>query len=199
MASPPRTEAAIGWRARHRNNAIGLSVTHLASRDIVTLTATCRSLRAVVHDNAAVADAAFSRLAFAGPYPFGVPSCVSAFAHGGRMKVPRVLETILVRHGARVRAFAANDCLFHDACLSLVTRYCTALTAINLSNSEHRFELNAPLLPSCLTAASLVLLQHNPRLTRLELQHTHVSALLVLWVCVSGCGCMYIGDIFWDE
>lgn len=151
-----------------------LSIGYCDTPDVVSLTETCWAIRTAIHENAAVAEVAWRRLSFRGPFPFGYRSCCTYYGHAGRMMVPELLETVLRRHSSRVRAFAAGDCLFNDSCLSLVLRYCTALSAIDLSNSEHRVELNRPRLPSCVSGASLVTLRHTTALTDLQLRHSQV-------------------------
>lgn len=161
-------------RLRQVYDGVVISLPFFSTADLVTLTEVCVPLRAALHENGEVADAAWASLTFFGPYPFGYRSCATGLAHSARMIVPVLLETLLRRHGLRVRTFTVTDCLFHDACLILVQRFCPNLLSLNLSQSEHRYQLNSPIFPSCLSSASLIGLKHCPSITSLQLRHTHV-------------------------
>ena len=161
-------------RQRRKHKVVILCLEYCDTGSLVALAGTCWPVLRAIHDDVAAAAKLWRSLEFRGPFPFGYRSCATSYRHSGRMIVPALLETLLQRHGSVVRALTVSDCLFNDACVTCITRHCTNLTALDLSNSEHRHELNMPLIPSSLSSGSLVCLKHCTNLVDLRLRHSHV-------------------------
>jgi hypothetical protein len=145
--------------------------------EIVMVATSCKSLWTLLWMTPAIAERVWSIVHFRGPYPFGIRSCGTALGHSSRMMVPALLETVVQRHGYAVRNLSITDCLFNDSALCATLRYCTNITAIDVSQSDHRYMLNQPLFSSVLTSGSLVNLRLCAQLVSLQLRHTNVSQI----------------------
>ncbi len=116
---------------------------------------------------------------FNGPFPFGYPPCITVYAPSGRVLIPRIVETIVQRHGSRVRTMTCRDLLANDAMAVSVANNCAFLTALDLSHADHRLIPNVPAIPSVITSAGLSALRICVNLRELQLRYCQVGCLPV--------------------